>query len=355
VPEEILEETLDERYLNAPILIVDDQEVNLRLLELVMQQAGYNQIALTTDPREVVPLFTSFKPDLLLLDLHMPHLDGYAVMEQLKPHLSPDTYFPILVLTADITSEAKQRALTMGARDFLVKPFDITEVLLRIRNLLETRFLHLQLQNQNQLLEEKVRERTRELEDAQVEIIERLARAAEYRDDATGRHTQRVGRLSSLIAEAMGMPREQVELIRLAAPLHDLGKIGISDSILLKPGKLTQEELVEMRTHVTIGASILSGSRHALLKMAEEIAFSHHIHWDGNGYPDGIYGEYIPLPGRIVAVADFFDALLHDRPYKKAWPVEEVIAEIKRQIGRQFDPGVVEALLKVLNSGKYTV
>jgi putative two-component system response regulator len=250
-------------------------------------------------------------------------------------------------MTGDMTPEARQEALSRGAKDFVSKPYHADEVLLRIRTLLETRFLYFQVQSQNQILEAKVRERTRELEAAQIEIIERLARAAEFRDDNTGQHTERVGQMAALLARQLGLPDPQVSLIRRAAPLHDVGKIGIPDSVLLKLGKLTIEEFEVVKTHTTIGARILSGSRFGLLRLAEEIAYSHHERWDGGGYL-GIQGEQIPLAGRIVAVADVFDALTQKRPYKAAWPIAEAIAEIERQRSRQFDPEIVDAFLRVI-------
>jgi putative two-component system response regulator len=246
-----------------------------------------------------------------------------------------------------MTPAARQEALSRGAKDFVSKPFHADEVLLRIRTLLETRFLYFQVQSQNQILEAKVRERTRELEAAQIEIIERLARAAEFRDDNTGQHTERVGQMAALLARQLGLPDPQVSLIRRAAPLHDVGKIGIPDAVLLKLGKLTLEEFELVKTHTTIGARILSGSRFGVLRLAEEIAFSHHERWDGDGYV-GIKQDQIPLAGRIVAVADVFDALTQKRPYKSAWPIVEAIAEIERQSTRQFDPEIVEAFLRVI-------
>jgi putative two-component system response regulator len=336
-----------ETLFQASILIVDDQRPNVRLLERILEQAGYVTVRGTTDPRQVAELFDEIQPDLVLLDLHMPYMDGFAVMEALSPRIPAGTYFPILVVTADITPEAKRRALSAGARDFLNKPFDTTEVLLRIKNLLETRFLHLQLQNQNQELEAKVRSRTRELEQTQIEILQRLAQAAEFRDDDTGQHTQRVGQLAARLARGLGLPEQQVELIRLAAPLHDLGKIGIPDHILLKPGRFTPAEYEHMKTHAMIGARILSGSRYPLLRIAEEIAYAHHERWDGSGYPQGLARDAIPLTGRIVAVADTFDALTHERPYKHAWSVAEALHEIARQSDDKFDSQVVAALLRV--------
>jgi putative two-component system response regulator len=344
---------------NAQIHIIDDQEANVRLLEAILRRAGYARLATTTDSREVISQFTTLQPDLLLLDLTMPHLDGFQVMQSLMPLIPESTYLPILVLTADISREAKQRALSIGAKDFLTKPFDPAEVLLRIKNLLETRFLHLQLQNHNQLLEGKVRERTRELqkahtelakahtelEQAQIEILERLARAAEYRDDQTGQHTQRVANSSAVLAHAMGLPEVHVELMRRSAPLHDVGKIAIPDDILLKPDKLTPAEFEIIKTHTTIGADLLSKGSSALTRMAERIALTHHERWDGRGYPQGLHGDAIPIEGRILAVVDVFDALTHERPYKHAWKVEEALDEIARQGGWQFDPEVVAAFL----------
>jgi putative two-component system response regulator len=334
----------------ARILIVDDQELNVRLLERILRLDGYSQIQGTTDSHQTITLFEAFQPDLMLLDLRMPLMDGFAVMEALGRRTPGGAYLPILAITGDITPETKLRALSAGARDFVSKPFDNTEVLLRIKNLLETRFLYLQLHHQNLALEAKVRQRTHELEQAQIEILQRLALAAEFRDDQTGQHTQRVGQLSARLACALGLPAEEVELIRLAAPLHDLGKIGIPDRILLKPDILTSEEMEQMKSHSAIGARILSGGRHGLLRMAEEIARTHHERWDGSGYPNGLAGEAIPLTGRIVAVADAFDALRHERPYKPAWPIADVLAEITRQSGDKFDPRVVAALLRLYES-----
>ena len=337
---------LDNNMLTTSrILIVDDQPSNVALLEGILQEEDFNCYQSITDSPQTLPLFLEYQPDLILLDLQMPILDGFDVMKQLRLCLSPDDYLPILVLTANITPEAKRRALSEGAMDFLTKPFDASEVILRIKNLLQTRLLHVQLQSQNRLLDQKVRERTAALEETQIEILERLALAAEYRDDNTGEHTKRVGRTAARIAQALGWSDEEVELIRRAAPLHDVGKIAISDSILLKPGKLTPEEFERMKMHTTLGAKMLSGGRFSLLRLAEQIALTHHERWDGGGYI-GLREESIPVAGRIVTVADVFDALTSERPYKKAWNANDAIEEIKRQSGKQFDPRVVEAFLE---------
>jgi putative two-component system response regulator len=276
----------------------------------------------------------------------MPHLDGFAVMEQLRSMLPAGTFLPVIVLTADATREVKQRALGSGAEDFLTKPFDVVEVTLRIRNLLQARQMHLQLQGQNELLEARVLVRTRDLEQAQIETLDRLARAAEYRDDDTGQHIRRVGRASALVARELGLPEVDIAHIERAAGLHDLGKIGVPDSILLAPRKLTSEEFDVVKTHTVIGANILSGSPSPLVKMAEQIAWAHHERWDGSGYA-GLVEDDIPLVGRITTVADVFDALTHERPYKRAWSIDEALAEIAAQRGRQFDPRVSDAFLRV--------
>ncbi|HVH55777.1 MAG TPA: HD domain-containing phosphohydrolase [Vicinamibacterales bacterium] len=333
-------------HSRARILIVDDEITNVQVLRRLLERAGFTRIATTCDPRDARTLYVEFRPDLILLDLHMPNMDGLAVMQELN-QIAEATYLPILILTGDVSPEARRDALSRGAKDFLHKPFSPDEVLLRINTLLDTRFLYLQIQSQNQMLDAKVRERTRELEAAQIEIIERLAKAAEFRDDNTGQHTERVAQMAALIARQIGLPDAQVSLIRRAAPLHDVGKIGVPDSILLKLGKLTVAEFEVVKTHTTIGARILSGSRFPILRLAEEIAFSHHERWDGNGYA-GIRRESIPLPGRIVAVADVFDALTQQRPYKEAWPVTEAIAEIERQRARHFDPALVDAFLTII-------
>jgi putative two-component system response regulator len=333
-------------HSRARILIVDDEITNVQVLRRLLERAGFTRIATTCDPRDARTLYVEFRPDLILLDLHMPNMDGLAVMQELN-QIAEATYLPILILTGDVSPEARRDALSRGAKDFLHKPFSPDEVLLRINTLLDTRFLYLQIQSQNQMLDAKVRERTRELEAAQFEIIERLAKAAEFRDDNTGQHTERVAQMAALIARQIGLPDAQVSLIRRAAPLHDVGKIGVPDSILLKLGKLTEAEFEVVKTHTTIGARILSGSRFPILRLAEEIAFSHHERWDGNGYA-GIRRESIPLPGRIVAVADVFDALTQQRPYKEAWPVTEAIAEIERQRARHFDPALVDAFLTII-------
>ncbi len=331
---------------NARVLMADDEESVVASLERTLRMAGYTNLQTICDSRLILPLYERFKPDLLLLDLAMPYLDGLAVLRQLASRIGDSEYFPVLVLTADQTAAAKQSALSLGAKDFLVKPCDTTEMLLRVKNLLETRSLHLQLRQQNENLETAVIERTRDLEEAQFEAVARLALAAEYRDDETGQHTIRVGRLAELLAQNLDVPADIAAMIGQAAPLHDVGKIGIPDAILLKPAGLTAQEYKLMKTHTMIGAQILGGSRSPLLRLAETIALYHHEQWDGRGY-EGLEGDAIPLPARIVAVADAFDVMTHDRRYRRSLPVSAALAEIRLKAGKHFDPSVAEALLKI--------
>jgi putative two-component system response regulator len=334
----------------SSILIVDDEPVNVLLLERILEESGFTSVFSTTDSTQTLALYKNLQPDLILLDLSMPFLDGFAVMEKLRENTLPGDYMPILVLTADITNETKQRALSSGAMDFLTKPFDVSEVLLRIKNLLHTRLLHLQIRTHNEQLEQRIRERTHELAESKLEILERLAIAGEYRDHDTGAHTRRVGSVAAALAQATGVEPRKVELIRRAAMLHDIGKIGIPDLILLKPGKLDLAELEVMKSHTKIGAKILSGSRDELLRMAERIALTHYEWWDGSGYPVGLSGAEIPFEGRVVALADALDALTHERPYKRAWSLEAALAKIQEQSGKQFDPALVEVLIRLLRN-----
>ena len=331
----------------ARIVILDNEPANVEFLHHVLESEGYGELINATDAEEAAGQLDELRPDLIVLDLMMPGFDGFDFMRVLREWVSADDYLPVLVVTADTSAETRRRALSAGASDFLTKPLSPAEVRLRVRNLIHTRFLHEQLRTHNVELEERVTERTLELEEARQEILDRLARAAEFRDDDTGQHTQRVGRLAGRLAQVLELPEEQVDLIRKAAPLHDVGKIGIPDSILLKEGRLTAEERTLMETHTAIGARILSGSRYPLLQLAEEIAMSHHERWDGGGYPSGTAGDQIPMSGRIVSVADVFDSLTHARPYKAAWTVRDALKEIGEQAGRQFDPDVVEAMLRV--------
>lgn len=342
---------LRKRFEDARILALDDEPANLDLLRRILSPAGYENLITTSDPHELLRLVEEEEPDLVLLDLLMPELDGYAVMAELNAQVGEETYLPVLVLTSDASQEARRRGLAEGAKDYLTKPLSPPEVRLRVRNLLETRFLHQALQDHNVRLEERVRERTSELERARFQILRRLAQAAEYRDDDTGEHTRRVGWMSGEVAAALGLPDREVELIRTVAPLHDVGKIGIPDRILLKPDRLEPDEEEVMQTHTVIGGELLGGSEFNLLEVAAEVALSHHERWDGAGYPKGLKGSDIPLTGRIVAVADTYDALRNRRPYKSAWTHDEALVEIRDHGGAQFDPDVVDAFAEVARNG----
>ena len=319
------------------ILVVDDEAPNVNLMVKILRRAGYTNVTSTTDPREAIALARLRHPDLALLDLHMPQMSGVEVMRAL---LDTEEFARpmVVILTGDDSRQAKARALSSGARDFIAKPFDTNEVVLRVNNLADLRIMHMRL-------EEKVRARTEELERARFDLIERLGMAAEFRDDDTGQHTRRVGTAAALLAQALGLRPDQVEMLERAAPLHDVGKIAIPDRILLKAGPLEPEEMAIMRTHTTIGARLLSASQSPLLDVACEIALAHHERWDGTGYPRGLAGADIPLNGRIVAIADFFDALTHDRPYRKQRNRDAVLATIRSERGRHFDPDVTDAFL----------
>jgi putative two-component system response regulator len=335
--------------LRARILVIDDESLCTKTVATILLRAGYAQVEELNDPHHAEDRFREFTPDLVLLDLRMPGMDGLQVLKKLVALTPPTTYVPVVMLTGDDRPEVREQALAAGARDFLGKPFERAEVLLRIRNLLEVRALHRELQAKNNELEARVLERTAELAEAQLEVLERLARAAEYRDDDTGHHTQRVADLAARLAERVELPAAEVDLIARAAPLHDVGKIGVPDSILLKPGRLTEEESRVMKRHTIIGATMLCGGHSRLIRMAETIARSHHERWDGAGYPDGMRGETIPLCARIVAIVDFFDALTHDRPYRPAVPLDMTLAEVSRMRGGHFDPSLVDAFLGVGN------
>ncbi len=331
----------------ARILVVDDELTNLNVLLRMLERAGFNALHGVHEAQAVLKTVVDFQPDVILLDLHMPGVNGVELLRDIQVLQGRCGYLPVLVLTGDASRDVRDEALAAGARDFLTKPYDACEVLLRVRNLIETRLLNVELSRQNAQLSERCEARTQELEAAKLEILERLARAADFRDEVSYGHTTRVGELAARIALRLGHNETEVDQIRIAARLHDIGKIGLSDSILLKPGPLAPSEFLAQEKHTLIGANILSGSRFPILRLAEEIALTHHECWDGSGYPRGLRGDEIPLSGRIVAVADVFDALTHARPYKAAWRVDDALDEIRHQSGVKFDPAVVAAFLQI--------
>ncbi len=339
-----------ESLRQARVLVVDDQPPNVLLLRKMLQAAGYANVEGTTDPTEVRDKHQAWPYDVILLDIRMPKLDGFGVMRQLQELQQDGDYVAILVLTAQTDEETRLRALEAGATDFVTKPFNRVEVLHRMRNMLEVRLMHTRTREQNEVLEAAVRERTLELNETRLEIIRRLGRAAEFRDNETGLHIIRMSSFSQCLAVRAGLGEKRAELILNASPMHDIGKLGIPDRILLKEGPLDAGEWEIMKTHAAMGADILSGHNSGLLQMAAQIALCHHEKWDGSGYPNGLSGEQIPVEARIVAVAvaDVFDALTSDRPYKKAWSVEDALAELQRGAGSHFAPDLVEHFLQIV-------
>ncbi len=337
------------RFPAAHLMVVDDERSNLRLLQAVLGAAGFGRVTLLDDPRQVIAELEEKLPDLLLLDFSMPFMSGLDILARLPSSLAKDV--PVLMLTAYGEPEIKQRALRLGASDFVTRPFDKAELLLRIENILRTRMLQLELKRKNDELELRVDERTRELSSAlamltqsREEALWLIGLVLEYRDFETKGHTERVTRLSLALGKALGLGEQQLEELRWGACLHDIGKIAISDRILLKPGPLSAEEFALVKRHVLIGESMLR-QMGFLPQAVIEIVRHHHERWDGCGYPDGLAGERIPYLARLFGVADVYDALVSKRPYKPAWTHREAQRELLRQRGKQFDPSLVDAFL----------
>lgn len=335
-----------ERFHNARILVVDDQPSNVRLLEVFLAEAGYRRVEGITDPTLVLESIDRDPVDLILLDMRMPVLDGLGVLTLLQDAIRLEG-LQVIVLTAQTERETRLAALSRGARDYLVKPFDNEEVLYRIHNALEARFLYQDRENEAERLEEMVSLRTGQLVETQLELVRCLARAGEFRDNDTGSHILRVSMGCYLLAQAAGLPRQKVELIRYAAMMHDIGKIGVPDRVLLKPGKLTEEEFDVIKTHCQYGVDILGDYEADVTSMARTIAYTHHERWDGKGYPLGLKGEEIPIEGRVTAIIDVYDALTSERPYKKAFSPDEAVAIIRDGAGTQFDPQLVVHFLSI--------
>lgn len=309
-----------------------------------LAQAGYGDVV-STDVERALELCVAERPDVVLLDLDAPGASQRA-LESIR-HLTDGAHsLPVLALTSNTTPEVRRWALSNGVRDFVAKPIDEAELLARVGNALQIRHLQQQLHDRNAILREAVRERTGEVDTAR-ESLSILAAIADFHDDDTDQHAKRVGIGAALIAQALDLDEQFVATIRDAAPLHDIGKVGISRRILLKPDKLTPAEWMHMMRHVEIGARILAPARSPVLRMASEIAGTHHERWDGNGYVAGLVGAEIPLAGRITALADVWDTLTHERPYKPAWDEDRALAEIDAQAGAHFDPRLVEAFRSI--------
>ena len=324
------------------VLIVDDSRSSLAMIGTIVKAATNADIDSCLHPFEALERIQATQYDLVLVDHIMPDMDGVQFTSALRAR---DSYrlVPIIMVTSDIDQNTRIEAIRAGATDFVNKPFDPSELQARVANLLTLRAAQVELADRASWLAREVESATADLLTREEEIIWRLARAIEYRDGDTGEHVSRVARISQLIASGIGLSPQRCRTIYLAAPLHDIGKIGIADAILGKPGKLTPEEFSTMREHVTIGARILENGSSDLIKTAELIAQSHHERWDGAGYPDRLSGNDIPIEARVVAIADVFDALCSERPYKAAWPIDRAYAEILACSGTHFDPNCVKA------------
>jgi putative two-component system response regulator len=356
------------RLKQSKVMIVDDEAMNIKILRRLLELEGFTNFVTTSDAPTAISLIRQEQPDIVLLDLMMPYVSGLDILAEVRSD-EEIGFVPIVILTAVTDRETRVRAVELGATDFLNKPVDASELLPRVRNVLVVKGYQDQLREYNNNLEAAVRQRTVELENSRRDLIHCLARAAEYRDDDTGQHVLRVGRYTRLIAQSLELPEEVIETLEQAALLHDIGKIGIPDSVLLKPGKLSEDEFAMMQKHPGFGKRILTSystdeektlQRHAevgahilevgssrILDMARTIALTHHERWDGSGYPLGLKGNDIPLVGRIVAVADVFDALSSRRSYKKAFPLDECFQIMLESRGSHFDPQVLDAFLSV--------
>jgi putative two-component system response regulator len=344
---------------HGKILIVDDLETNIVLLDRILRSAGYDDITSTMFPRDVCELHQKNCYDIILLDLKMPGMDGFQVMAELKDienKFESNDYLPVLVITAQPSHELL--ALESGAKDFINKPFVVTEVLARVRNMLEIRLLHKKLQNYNDTLEQHVQERTADLQESYLETIFTMTRAAEYKDEDTGAHVQRISYYSREFAKILGLDKDFIDNIFFASPMHDIGKIGIPDHILLKPAAHTAEEQHIMKMHTVMGADILGKSKSPYLKMGAEIALNHHERWCGGGYPNDRRGEDIPLAARIMHICDIYDALRSKRPYKTAFDHQRSIQIMTQGDGRthpdHFDP-IMLAAFKVNQQTFYDI
>ncbi len=333
-----------EEIHQARIMAVDDDPMCLDLLRQNLEARGFRRVYTCSDPLKAWEQIEECSPDVLILDLVMPQWDGFALMERLRRERADD-FIPILVISGQNDIDSKRRALESGARDFITKPFDMVEAAARVRNMAEIRLTYLKLRRQNQELEDKVAQRTRKLKETFREVLNSLSTAVEYHNKETAVHLRRIRDFTRILARGCGIEDERAEGLADASVMHDIGKIGVPDRILTKNGPLTKEEWELMKNHTIIGADILSGYDSGLIKVARNIALTHHEKWNGLGYPRGLVGIEIPLEGRIVSLCDTFDALISARPYKPAWSVEEAVQAIASEKGVSYDPNLVDVFL----------
>ena len=345
----MIDASLDHAIRNAPILVVDDIATNVEMVTGLLNLGGFSGVDGTTDPAQGLVMVAEGDYDLILLDMRMPEIDGLEFIARMQASARADKP-AVIVLTAQTDEETRRSALSAGARDFINKPFKLWELTQRVRNTLEIQILYRRAREFNVVLEARVEERTRELRDSQLDVVHRLATAAEFRDNETGQHIIRMSVIAHHLALAFGISETEAASIRDAAPLHDIGKIGIPDAILLKRGRLDPDEWEIMKRHAEIGAKILEGAISPPVALAREIALCHHEKWDGSGYPRGLKGEEIPVAGRIIAVADVFDALTAERPYKKAWTIDAAASYITDNAGKHFDPALVDIFRRELSA-----
>jgi putative two-component system response regulator len=328
------------------IVVIDDSEINLKLFQhYINQLEGAHQLVSFQEPFAGLQYCLEHEADLIILDYMMPGLDGLELMRRIRA-VPARANVPIIMVTANDQAEIRYAALQLGANDFLSKPIDKTEFKARVQNLLALRDSQRKLEDKASWLADEVLKATEAIRSRELETIVRLSKAAEFRDPETGMHLQRMAHYSWLIAKHLGLPLDQQQLILQAAPMHDVGKVGIADHILLKPGRLEPAEFEIMKDHAKIGHQILDGSSSPSIKLAAIIALAHHEKFNGTGYPLGLDGEAIALEARIVAVADVFDALTSARPYKKAWPVQDAVGYLKENRGEHFDPQCVDIFLE---------
>ena len=335
------------------VLLCDDEPMNRKVASKILQKEGFGVIE-AQNGQEAIDILKRQTVDLILMDLMMPVMDGYEATKIIKEDDELST-IPLIIISALSDRSSIVKCLEIGADEYLTKPFDLTDFRLRINNAIKMGVYQNMLKDHKRLLEAQVKEKTKDLQNALIEvqnsekdIISILSKTAEYRDNETSAHTLRVGEMAANMAQKLGWDDDKVELMRLAAPMHDIGKVGIEDHILLKPGKLDEEEFLRMKEHSNIGNSILSQKQTPLLNLAAEIAFSHHEKYDGSGYPRGLKEDDIPLSGAIVAVVDVFDALLSERPYKKAFSLEKTLDIIREGSGSHFHPKIVETFINNL-------